>query len=145
MRPVLHEGCTLGLFNVSANNGIEKLAFNFGVRSFFYPGNSAEDFCKGTRATLRGEVWAPRKIISEFILAHSGTSVKNTQTKLALTFREKEILSVLLTGATNKAIAQKLYISPHTVRTHLYRLYRKINVSSRYEAIMWAKDNPHDT
>ena len=58
-----------------------------------------------------------------------------------LTPREIEILSVLASGVKNEEIASKLYISPHTVKTHLYAIYRKINVSNRLQAVLWASEN----
>jgi PAS domain S-box-containing protein len=45
--------------------------------------------------------------------------------------REREILAELVAGQRGPAIAQKLYISPHTVRNHLKSMYRKLGVSSQ--------------
>jgi LuxR family transcriptional regulator of csgAB operon len=59
----------------------------------------------------------------------------------ALTPREKEILKMLSTGASNDNISQTLYISYHTVKTHLHHIYRKINVSDRLQASFWAARN----
>ena len=58
-----------------------------------------------------------------------------------LTSREIEVLSVLVSGAKNEEIASKLYISTHTVKTHLYTIYKKIDVSNRLQAVLWANKN----
>lgn len=51
--------------------------------------------------------------------------------KYAITTRESEIILELLTGKTNKQIAQDLFISLQTVKDHNYRIYQKTNVKSR--------------
>ncbi len=53
----------------------------------------------------------------------------------ALTPREREVLTLLTEGLSNPAIAEALFISQRTVTTHLSRLYAKLDVSTRSEAI----------
>jgi DNA-binding CsgD family transcriptional regulator len=52
-----------------------------------------------------------------------------------LTNREMEVLTMVLQGASNREIADSSSISERTVKTHLYRVYRKLNVKSRTKAI----------
>ncbi|GIU10932.1 LuxR C-terminal-related transcriptional regulator [Shewanella morhuae] len=61
-----------------------------------------------------------------------------------LTIREREVLQALLTGSTNLDIANQLFVSESTIKTHLYRVFRKIGVSSRGQAIAWAQTHLHD-
>jgi len=59
-----------------------------------------------------------------------------TQTDdLALSGREKEIVSLMVEGKSFHAIAEKLFISYETVRTHIKRIYKKLHVASASEAV----------
>ncbi len=55
----------------------------------------------------------------------------------SLSCRELDILSALSKGKTNAQIAAELYISEATVKSHLYRIYKKLGISSREEAIIY--------
>ena len=61
-----------------------------------------------------------------------------------LTIREREVLQALLSGSTTPDIANQLFVSESTIKTHLYRVFRKIGVSSRGQAIAWAQTYLHD-
>lgn len=51
-----------------------------------------------------------------------------------LSDREREVLTLIASGATNREIAARLYLSPHTVKEHASALYRKLGVKNRAEA-----------
>jgi len=55
-----------------------------------------------------------------------------------LTRREIEILQVVATGASTRAIAEKLHVSPATVRNHVQNILTKLGVHNRLEAVAWA-------
>jgi DNA-binding CsgD family transcriptional regulator len=58
-----------------------------------------------------------------------------------LTPRQVEILAWVAIGATDAEIAEKLGISPSTVKGHLNKIFKKINAPNRRQAIFWALDN----
>lgn len=65
--------------------------------------------------------------------------IKNNSNKEILSKREKEVLQVLSQGLSNKEIAENLNISLATVKTHIIKIYSKLNVSSRVQAVEKAK------
>lgn len=59
---------------------------------------------------------------------------------LGISAREVEVLEMLAAGHANKMIARRLDISPNTVKTHVARLFEKLDVASRTQAISKARD-----
>jgi DNA-binding NarL/FixJ family response regulator len=72
-----------------------------------------------------------RKVVQAF--QQMGKSSKETDN---LSDRENEVLSFVVKGYHDKEIAEKLFLSSETVRTHLRNIYKKLNVRSRTEAAM---------
>ena len=64
-----------------------------------------------------------------------------TDSLIDLTIREQEIMRCLMTGASNSEIASSLFVSEHTIKSHLYNVFKKINVRNRLQAVRWAKEN----
>jgi two-component system response regulator DesR len=61
------------------------------------------------------------------------------QPATSLTDREREVLGLMASGATNREIAAQLYLSPHTIKEHTSALYRKLDVRNRAEAVQRAE------
>jgi DNA-binding CsgD family transcriptional regulator len=132
----------LGVFNLQRGSGVEEKSLIHGVRGFFYQGDSINQIIKGIQAIFEGELWLSRKIMTHYILNNNRQSLPpNEQESRLLSRREEEILSMVAEGAKNEDIADKLCISSHTVKTHLYHIFKKINVISRFQAALWAVKN----
>ena len=67
---------------------------------------------------------------------------RNTQAlrELAISDRESEVLTLLASGHNNQEIGQRLHISINTVKTHLQKVYAKLEVSHRGEAVQKARN-----
>jgi len=73
-----------------------------------------------------------RKVVASL---HGSKTSAQVENDFNLSKREKEILDLLSDGYRNKEIAEKLFISSHTVRSHIYHIYEKLHVQSRVEAL----------
>lgn len=105
---------------------------------FISPDISPALLVRAVKAVEKGEIWVSREIIS---VIHEDFSrqikKKNYREDLFKIFsaREKEVLVLISKGCSNKAIAERLFISEKTVKTHLYNIYKKLDVSNRAEAV----------
>ena len=72
-----------------------------------------------------------------FQVKNSDTDRDGNLALAQLTRREKQMLEMISTGATNKEIAKDLSIGLTTVKSHVYSLFKKIKVKNRLQAILW--------
>ncbi|MCP4716843.1 MAG: response regulator transcription factor [Deltaproteobacteria bacterium] len=131
----------LVLFNVTPGLGIEESAMNHGIRGVFYQDDNLSMFIKGIKAVYNGELWYSREVMTKYILDDRDEGSVSVKVRQLLTHREIEILSLVAVGCKNEEVADKLCVSPHTIKTHLYNIYKKINVTNRLQATLWAAKN----
>jgi len=110
------------------------------INGVFYMSEEEPRVVEGIRGVMDGECYFSQKLAS-YLINHSGNYRFNNVESSLLTHREKEILNKLRIGASNIEIAQSLFISENTVKTHLYNLFKKISVKNRTQAVSWANDN----
>jgi len=122
------------LFSVEPASHIEKLVHRHKVRGIFYKSDSRQVFIRGMRTILKGGMWLPRRILSACVLSSNDDDHSVT----LLSGREKETLWLAAKGFCNDEIAEKMNVSQHTVKTHLYHVYKKIGASNRLQAAVWA-------
>ena len=129
----------IALFNADQDLGqaFERRAIEKNIRGVFRRDDSPGQFLKGVSKILQGELWFSRKTTSDMLIdmQHRGASMAVAEAML--TNREKEILFAIAGGASNSDIATEFFISLHTVKTHLYNIYKKIDVKNRLEATLW--------
>jgi DNA-binding NarL/FixJ family response regulator len=134
----------LAIFNVAAARSIEIETLRWGVKGFFYEADGAEVLVRGITALFEGNLWISRKALTECLLngLAGGRDVLSAEPEPSLlTTREAEVLAKVAAGVSNEVIAGQLCISPYTVKTHVYRIFRKIGASNRLQASLWAAQN----
>ena len=133
--------CPIAIFNAGLDKGIEPEAIKLGIRGIIYENDAPAIFVKGIQALVKGELWYPREALAKCFVESNSTPMMKKKAQSLLTPREKQILSMIASGAANDEIADNLSISPHTVKTHLYNIYNKIRVPNRIQAALWAAKN----
>jgi DNA-binding NarL/FixJ family response regulator len=109
-----------------------------GVRGYIRIIDAPAIVAKAIRAVHVGEIWAERRLLEMAIskpMLLPETLLSHIPGLQPLTDREMEVLTMVLQGATNREIADRSRISERTVKTHLYRVYKKLKVKSRTKAI----------
>jgi DNA-binding CsgD family transcriptional regulator len=114
---------------------LEWLQFRFLVRT-----HAVEAYVALVAAAFLGlGVWLGAKV---FRRAPAAPFVANTQVQetLGISGRELEVLELLAAGHSNKEIARRLDVSPNTVKTHVTKLFSKLESRRRTEAIQRARE-----
>jgi DNA-binding NarL/FixJ family response regulator len=96
-------------------------------------------FRKALKVVSEGEIWIDNSTVKTFL--HDSGVISKTGKINGVTNREKEIVELVVQGDTNKEIAEKLFVSEHTVKAHLNRIFRKFNASSRSKLITLVMNN----
>lgn len=116
------------VFGLSADLKLARLAIRSGARGFIHAEMQPRQIIKAISLALNGEVVVPREFLQELV---SGGKPRDLS---ALRPRQREILDLLAEGMTNSEIAGRLYLSESTVKQHLRRAYKTLEVKNRAEA-----------
>ncbi|MEF1310549.1 LuxR C-terminal-related transcriptional regulator [Vibrio mytili] len=116
------------------------------LAGIFYTSDDIKTLQVGIEKVLEGDMWFSRKFSQQYIThlrRHSKPMNKNTPA--ILTKREQQIITFLSRGASNQQIAEQLFVSENTVKTHLHNIFKKIDVKNRVQALIWAEENFSET
>jgi two-component system nitrate/nitrite response regulator NarL len=135
------EGCEVPVTVLTMSAAQEDMAgaLRAGARGYLLKDMDPEEVIEAIRRIARGEmVVAPAMSLKlANILQHGGTEAPAEKTE-RLTAREQEILQLLASAKSNKAIARELNISHDTVKLHVRHILAKLNFTSRVEAAVYA-------
>ena len=116
-------------------------AMRAGARGYLLKGVEGGEMLQAIHVVSTGEaIFSPS--IAQRLMQYFGASRPRgaDQPFPDLTEREREVLAQIAQGYTNQAIAERLVITPKTVRNHISAIFSKLQVTSRLEAITRAKD-----
>lgn len=121
-------------FFFSGATSIETVPTEVILSPMFYMVLSLVTLVFGVRM-LKTTASSENSSISESELPSLDSKIHDLAEKAGLSLREITIIPLIINGLGNKQIALELHISPKTVGNHIYNIYRKLNISSRYELI----------
>lgn len=136
-----YDGVCLVALNMRDEAHAAELLTFMHLSGVFYRHDSLEMICKGIDKLLEGHLWMSRTLMTRLIEFFRKQSLNSYRPACGLTQRELEIIGLLGSGASNMQIADRLFVSEHTVKSHLYNIFKKIDVHNRTQAVNWARQN----
>jgi len=138
------ENSAVRIVVVTASEAEEHIleALDAGVSGWVPKGESVEYLMTVVNGTLCGETWIPPRLLTQVLAELKAATRHRTdhdQGLAVLTKREREILQCLVSGMTRDEIAEQLYLSRNTVRTHIQNSLKKLNVHSTLAAVSLAR------
>jgi DNA-binding NarL/FixJ family response regulator len=115
-------------------------ALQMGARGVIMKDAATTLLMKGIRTVMNGQFWVGREAVADMVsyLRDKAAQTPAPAKAYGLTKRELEILSTIVSGLSNKEIAQKFSLSEDTVKHHLTNIFDKVGVSSRLELALFA-------
>lgn len=141
LRQVRETGFRGPVLMLTVSDAQEDLANSLqaGAKGYLLKDMEPDDVVDAIRRAARGEtVVAPAMTLKLVNLLQNNESSSSTSMLDLLTGREREILTHLARGESNKVIAKALSISHDTVKLHVRHILAKLNLSSRVEAAVFA-------
>jgi DNA-binding NarL/FixJ family response regulator len=141
-RQILSRSPHIGILVVSMFEDDDNVfaAMQAGARGYLLKGAAPDELLRGIHAVARGEaLFAPS--IAKRLMGYFSRQTRLPTTLFPdLTEREREILSHISQGETNPIIARRLELSEKTVRNHITNIFSKLQVGTRAEAVLRAKE-----
>lgn len=121
-------------------------ALRAGASGFVGKGSEPDDIVRAVRAVHAGDALlsptATRALIDRFVSAPATSPVTDLPPAVrSLTEREREVLLMVAKGRSNLEIAEELYISPHTAKTHVNRIMTKVHAHDRAQLVILAYES----
>jgi DNA-binding NarL/FixJ family response regulator len=116
-------------------------AFRCGARGVISRDDSFKELSKCIRNVHQGRIWITNQdleIILETLTHIQPIQINKSDGTALLTPRERDTVRLVAEGMKNREIADALQVTEHTISNYLYRIFKKLGVSSRVELILYA-------
>ena len=124
-------------------------AFRAGARGVFDHRESPEALCQCIRQVHDGRIWINNEqiaLVLDSVASTPNLGKSDARGMSLLSKREQEVVSWVTEGLTNREIAERLGLSQHTVKNHLFRIFDKLGVSNRIELLfLTLSHNPEES
>ncbi|GLS83047.1 response regulator transcription factor [Paraferrimonas haliotis] len=137
----------VALYQAPTGEVNESLAMLMGLQGVYYDHHPLDRLLIGLAKMLAGELWFSSSVVGQLcqqlIFEQARNQVDPQQLQLvdSLTLKERKVITLVCSGARNKEIARQLYISEHTVKSHISAIYRKTQVRNRVALHRWASQH----
>ncbi len=121
------------LITIDESRGAISEAIQAGVSGYLLKDASADALVDAAKQAVEGRAVIHPQLTKTFIEEVQHADEAPTTTPLSK--REREILQMVANGSTTKEVARDLGISPHTVKTHLERIFEKLGANDRAQAV----------
>lgn len=118
-------------------------ALQLGAKGYLLKNSNVDYLVNAIRLIAQGGTAIQPEMTSTLVAGLRQNKKEETEEKEQLTLREKEVLKLVSSGQSNKEIARKLDIGESTVKFHIQSILRKLNLSSRVQAAVYASQHPH--
>ncbi|MBC8254732.1 MAG: response regulator transcription factor [Ardenticatenia bacterium] len=109
-----------------------------GATGYALKDEALETLARAVQAAARGKSWLSPTVTRQVMDRALGRIQSSSEPRPLLTPREKEALQLLAEGLDNAAIARRLVVARRTVQNHISNIYRKLGVTSRTQAVLFA-------
>lgn len=113
------------------------------LKGLLFQNSSVEQLVNCVQCILSDGLWFPRHYLERMIDHLRIHGQEDICVLSQLSNREKQILELVSQGKSNSGIAEKLFLSESTVKTHVYKIYKKLKVHKRQEVINIFKSSHH--
>ena len=108
-----------------------------GAMGYVLKDEAPEALVQAVRSVARGGTWFSRSLVENLVFR----AERDESDGPLLTGRESQIIRLIAQGWDNARIAEELCLSEQTIRNYVSRLYGKIGVQTRAEAVVWGRDH----